>query len=107
MGIASAIVVVAQLLSSYQSTNKLSDELKDLKDSIRIIKLDQETFVKKDQANSLQTKIEELGDDIKDIKKQLKKMRSDYVQYESGLYEDEVACEYVENPLQFAIERRI
>jgi hypothetical protein len=103
MGWTGAIIILCQVISSFQASKSVSEELKDLKISILDIRVDQEkNFVRKEQAKTFEAKIEEIKEDVKDIKKQIKHLRSEYAYSDpKGI----VGCAFMEDK-RHAFSRR-
>lgn len=79
LGLAGSLIVLAQVLSSYQSTSSVSSDIQGLRSDIEDIRKDQGLyFVKKDDLRSVQSKISKINDQLTEIKKQIRALRSDY-----------------------------
>lgn len=83
MGIASAVIVLAQFLSTFQSSHNVSGEIRDLKRSIEHVKIEQEKyFVRKEELKTVVTKLDHLASELSRMNDQIKSMRKDYAMLE-------------------------
>ncbi len=80
MGLAGAILVLSQVLSSYQSTQKVTAELADLKGAFTLMRSDQEKyFVKKEELVVVVRKLDQLVVEMSRVRRNIKSMSEEFV----------------------------
>lgn len=76
IGLAGALIILAQTLSSHRSTDQLSKEIQNLKDDIRALKVDQqEFFVRKPELELLEEKLNLANEQLSNIKNWIQKRK--------------------------------
>lgn len=93
MGLTGAIIVLAQVLSSFQANRNLSQDIEDLKSQIHQAKEDrQKYFVKKEEFQAVVITLDKMADQLDDINKEIKSIKDDYVSYAAE--DGTVSCVY-------------
>lgn len=76
MGLAGAIIVLAQVLSSFQTSRNLSNEMDQLKSEFQIVRFEQEKyFVKKKELKNVIVKLDSMKVQLAGIRQQLRSIR--------------------------------
>lgn len=75
MGLAGAVIVLAQVISNFQSTRNLSNEIDQLKTEFHQVRSDQEQyFVKKEELKVVTVKLDSMSGQLSKIRNQIKSM---------------------------------
>lgn len=76
MGIAGAIIVLSQALTSLQSSHSISGQVEELKNQLQTSKMETEQyFVRKTELVTVVAKIDKLSDQVSDLKNQFSKFQ--------------------------------
>lgn len=69
VGLAGAVIVLAQVLASFQSSKNLSEEMDKLRSDFRALKSEQEVyFVKREELNKVSIKLDKLAKQLRLIR---------------------------------------
>ncbi len=107
MGLASAIVVLAQLASTFSTNKNISVEFETLKISFEQLRLDQERFfVRKEEVKLLSIKMDRMNEELVRLNEQMKSIKDIYAVTPIEESEDIIGCVYqttLQPPLEMDI----
>lgn len=79
MGFTGAVILLAQVMATLQSSRNLSNELDELKNQFNLVKTEQaKYFVKREELKQLALKLDAMNDQLIKIGHQIRKFKDDY-----------------------------
>ncbi len=76
MGIAGAIIVLSQAVTSLQSSHSITDRIEQIKETIAVAKIEREQyFVRKTELATVMVKIDKMSENVSALKEQVSGLR--------------------------------